>query len=214
MSESTPVVHIIDDDASYLVSLTRVLKLAGYMVQSYASAKDFLLNAETGSGCVVTDLRMPDMDGLELQQIIARSNNPLPIVFLSGEGDIPSTVSAMRQGAEDFITKNAPKEDLFAAVNRAIAHDMNQRAQTDSLQALRTRIATLTSRELEVLSHVLEGKLNKQIAEQLGISERTIKYHRTAITTKLQMRSVAELARLAQSIGLFEQNQTHFPNGQ
>ena len=211
MSEAVPVVHVVDDDASFLVALARLLKASGYAVQTYASAADFLAKLGDGAGCVVTDLRMPGMDGLDLQQALARGANMLPVVFLAGEGDIPTTVQAMRQGAEDFLTKRAPKEAIFAAVDRAIARDARQRAENAHLHALRARFDTLTSRELEILRHVVAGRLNKQIAADLGINERTVKFHRTAITTKLQVHSVAELIRLAQAAGLFDGIQAHLP---
>jgi FixJ family two-component response regulator len=143
------------------------------------------------------------MDGLDLQQALTRRTNALPIIFLSGQGDIPTTVQAMRQGAEDFLTKCAAKEDLFAAVDRAIAHDSQQRAESARRGELLARIDTLKGRELSVLRHVVDGWLNKQIAAELAISERMVKLHRTAITTKLQVRSVAELTRLVQAAGLF-----------
>ena len=203
MSEALPVVHVVDDDASFLVALARLLKALGYTVQTHASAADFLAELGDGAGCVVTDLRMPGMDGLDLQKALKRGANVLPVVFLTGEGDIPTTVQAMRQGAEDFLTKRAPKEDLLAAVDRAIARDARSRAESAHLHALRTRFDTLTRRELGVLRHVVDGRLNKQIAADLGISERTVKLHRTAITTKLQAHSVAALTRLAQAVGLF-----------
>jgi FixJ family two-component response regulator len=211
MSDALPVVHIVDDDASCLVALARLLKASGYTVQTYASADDFLANLGNGAGCVVTDLRMPGMDGLDLQQALARGANMLPVVFLSGEGDIPTTVQAMRQGAEDFLTKRAPKEAIFAAVDRAIARDARQRAEGAHLHALRARFATLTNREQGVLRHVVAGRRNKQIAAELGINERTVKLHRTAITTKLQVHSVAELTRLAQAAGLFDGIQANLP---
>lgn len=204
MSDVLPVVHVVDDDASFLVALARLLKAAGYTVRTYASAADFLATLDDGAGCVVTDLRMPGMDGLDLQQAVARGANVLPVVFLSGEGDIPTSVQAMRQGAEDFLTKGAPKEAILAAVDRAIARDARQRAEGAHLHALRARFAALTSREMGILRHVVAGRLNKQIAASLGISERTVKFHRTAITTKLQVHSVAELTLLAQTAGLFD----------
>jgi two-component system response regulator FixJ len=211
MSEALPVVHVIDDDASFRVSLARLLKASGYTVETHASAADFLAELGDGAGCVVTDLRMPGMDGLELQQALKRGANVLPVVFLTGEGDIPTTVQAMRQGAEDFLTKRAPKEELLAAVDRAIARDARSRAESARLHALWARFDNLTNRELEVLRHVVEGRLNKQIAANLGISERTVKLHRTAITTKLQAHSVAELTRLAQASGLFKGTPTDLP---
>lgn len=203
MSAAPPVVRVIDDDASYRISIARLLKAAGYTVHAFASAAEFLAQSGDAGGCVITDLRMPGMDGLELQQSLKRGMNGLPVIFLSGEGDIPTSVRAMRQGAEDFLTKHAPKEDLFVAVDRAIARDSLQRTKEAQLCALRARIDTLKGRELIVLRHVVDGRLNKQIAADLDISERMVKLHRTAITTKLQVRSVAELTRLVQTAGLF-----------
>ena len=203
MSEGTPVVRIVDDDAAFLVAVARLLKAAGYAVRTYPSAAELLANLEDDAGCVVADLRMPGMDGLDLQGALSREANQLPVIFLTGEGDIPTTVKAMRQGAEDFLTKRGPKEDLFAAVDRALARDARQREERARRRALHARIDTLTPRERDVLRHVVGGRLNKQIAADLGISERMVKLHRTAITTKLQVRSVAELARLVQAAGLF-----------
>jgi FixJ family two-component response regulator len=208
------VVHVVDDDASFRVAVARLLRAAGYSVQPHASAAEFLAHPIDGAGCVITDLRMPGMDGLDLQQALAQRGIELPLVFLSGEGDIPTTVRAMRQGAEDFLTKSAPKEQLFAAVDRALGRDARQRAAGAELRVLRMRIEALTPRELDVLQQVVKGRLNKQIAADLGIGERTVKLHRTAITTKLKLRSVAELTRLVQAVGFFDEAQTTFPKGQ
>jgi FixJ family two-component response regulator len=128
---------------------------------------------------------MPRLSGLDLQEALAKAGHTMPVIFLSGHGDIPSSVQAMRQGAEDFLTKNAPKEALLDAIKRALAHDAQERAERARVEALQAPFATLTPRELEVLKHVVQGKLNKQIADDLGIHERTVKLHRTAITTKL-----------------------------
>jgi two-component system response regulator FixJ len=203
MSAQPPVVHVVDDDESFRVALVRLLRATGYCVKSHASVADFLAELGDAAGCVISDLRMPGMDGLDLQQALKRGVNGLPVIFLSGEGDIPTTVQAMRAGAEDFLTKRAAKEDLFAAVDRAIARDAQQRAEEARRCALRDRIATLKGRELSVLRQVVDGRLNKQIAADLEISERMVKLHRTSITTKLQVRSVAELTRLVQAAGLF-----------
>jgi two-component system response regulator FixJ len=211
MGDASPVVHVVDDDTSFLVALARLLKASGYTVRTYASAADFLAKLDDGAGCVVTDLRMPGIDGLDLQQALMRGTNILPVVFLSGEGDIPTTVQAMREGAEDFLTKRAPKEAIFAAVDRAIARDARQRAEGAHLHALRARFDALTSRELEILRHVVAGQINKQIAADLDISERTVKFHRTAITTKLQVHSAAELTRLALAAGLFDGTPADLP---
>ena len=213
MSDAPPIVHVVDDDASFLVALARLLRAAGYTVRTFASAAEFLAQRGDAAGCVIADLQMPGMDGLDLQQALLREGSGLPVIFLTGEGDIPTSVRAMRQGAEDFLTKTAPKEDLLAAVDRALARDARQRAETARLRALRARIATLTPRELAVLRQVAEGRLNKQIAADLGIGERMVKLHRTAITTKLQVRSVAELTRLVQAAGLCDEGPPDFPKG-
>lgn len=214
MNERTPVVRVVDDDTAFLVAVARLLRAAGYTVETFKSAADLLANLDDAGGCVIADLRMPGMDGMELQRALTREAKLLPVIFLTGEGDIPTTVQAMRQGAEDFLTKRAPKEDLLAAVDRAIARGARLRAEAVQLRALQVRVGALTSRELTVLRQVVEGRLNKQIAANLGINERTVKLHRTAITTKLQVRSVAELTRLAQAAGLIDDRPPAFPKGQ
>jgi len=198
-------VFIVDDDASFLKSVSRLLSAVGYHVQAFASAQEFLDRlAPEMPGCVVADLQMPGMDGLELQEALRCSANPLPIVFLTGQGDIPTTVSAMRGGAEDFLTKRARKEELLAAVERAMERDAQERRQREQLRDLRRRFNELSERELEVLEHVVRGRMNKQIAAELDINERTVKLHRTNITRKLQVQSVAELTRLVDEAGLFK----------
>jgi two-component system, LuxR family, response regulator FixJ len=198
-------VFIIDDDASFLKSMSRLLSAVGYTVRAFESAQEFLdqLAPET-SGCVVTDLQMPGMDGLKMQEALAKTNNPLPVIFLTGQGDIPKTVSAMRSGAEDFLTKRAPKEEVLAAIERAFARETHERQERGRLQNLRHRFHDLSERELEVLSHVVQGKMNKEIAADLNINERTVKLHRTNLTRKLKVQSVAELTRLADEAGMFK----------
>ena len=198
-------VFIVDDDASFLKSVSRLLQAEGYQVRAFESAKTFLDQlAPEMSGCVLADLRMPGTNGLELQEALAKSANPLPVVFLSAQGDIPTTVQAMRRGAEDFLTKLSPKEELLDAVRRALARGAQERTERVRLAELRTRFDALTPRELEVLEHVVQGKLNKQIAAELGINERTVKLHRTNLTRRLQVQSVAELTRLVEAAGLFK----------
>jgi two-component system, LuxR family, response regulator FixJ len=200
---SPPLVHVVDDDASFLKALTRLLGAAGYTVRQYRSAAEFLAQRPPDTpGCVLADLRMPELNGLDLQKALAASADPLPVVFLSGHGDIPSTVRAMKQGAEDFLTKQAPKEALLAAVERALERDARERPERTRRKDILGRLSGLTPREREVLALVVQGKLNKQIADLLGIHERTVKLHRTAITTKLEVHSVAELTRLVQEAGL------------
>jgi two-component system response regulator FixJ len=154
------------------------------------------------------------MNGLDLQSALAQTPNPLPILFLTGDGDIPSTVRAMRDGAEDFLEKRAPKKKLLDAVMRALARDFREREAGAQRCELSARFHTLTEREFEVLSHVVRGRLNKQIAGDVGIHERTVKLHRTAITTKLKVQSVAELTRLTQEAGIFPELVRTFPKGQ
>ena len=202
--EPSPVatVFVVDDDVSFLRSLSRLLRASGFKVVIHNSAAEFLAELRPeATGCVITDLRMPGTDGMALQEALRKAGSPLPILFLTGHGDIPTTVQAMRGGAEDFLTKQAPKADLIAAVNRALARNEQDRAERTRLLALRAPFATLTSRDREVLDHVLAGQLNKQIAADLGIDERSVKRHRTSIMTKLRVQSVTELTRLVHEAG-------------
>lgn len=203
MTPPKPVVHLVDDDASFMNAMSRLLRAARFAVQTYSSPTAFLARRPCEApGCVVVDLQMPGLSGLDLQQLLAEADDPMPVVFLTGHGDIPTSVRAMRQGAEDFLTKRAPKADLLAAVRRALARDALLRAQRARLRELRAPFDTLTPREREVLAHVLSGQLNKQIAAGLGVDERSVKRHRTSIMTKLQVESVAELAHLVHKAGL------------
>jgi FixJ family two-component response regulator len=203
MNAAEPVVHMVDDDPSFLTAMSRLLKASGFKVLPFSSASAFLQqHGPETAGCVVVDVHMPGLDGFGLQAALAATSNPLPVLFLTGEGDIASTVRAMRSGAEDFLEKTAPKEALLDAVQRALARDARERGARCRHAALRARLETLTQREREVLGHVVQGRLNKQIAADLGIHERTVKLHRTAITTKLGVRSAAELARLVQQAGV------------
>ncbi|MGH8024904.1 MAG: response regulator transcription factor [Limisphaerales bacterium] len=198
-------VFVIDDDASFLKSVTRLLAAVGYSVRAFGSAAEFLNQLQPQmSGCVVADLQMPGMDGLKLQETLGMTANPLPIIFLTGQGDIPATVSAMRGGAEDFLTKRAPKEDLLEAIERALERDCIERKERGRLVNLRHRFDDLSEREREVLGQVVRGKMNKEIAADLNINERTVKLHRTNITRKLKVQSVAELTRLTDEAGLFK----------
>lgn len=207
-ASTSAVVRVVDDDASFRASVARLLRAAGFAVETFGSAAEFL--ARLGPqvpGCVLTDLQMPGMSGLELQSALAKAGHALPVVFLSGHGDVPTTVQAMRRGADDFLTKRAPKEELLEAVERAVAHDADERAKRARLAALRELFAALTPREREVLAHVLAGQLNKQIAGDLGIDERSVKRHRTSLMTKLRVPSVVALARLVQDAGFWRDGQ-------
>lgn len=203
MTEPAPVVRIVDDDVSFLKAVARMLRASGFVVKTFASAVEFLARPELDvPGCVLVDLQMPGLSGRDLQEALAKAGHLLPVIFLSGHGDIPTTVQVMRGGAEDFLTKLAPKEELIDAVKRALTRDASERAERARLVALRAPFAALTPRELEVLKHVVRGRLNKQIAYDLGIHERTVKLHRTAITTKLGVHSTAELTKLWIEVGL------------
>jgi FixJ family two-component response regulator len=198
-----PLIHIVDDDVSHLRSLSRLLRASGFEVSIHDSAAEFLANlAADEHGCVITDLMMPEMDGIALQHALRDAGSPLPVVFLTGHGDVPVTVKAMKNGAEDFLTKNAPKEELIAAVNRALERNRLDRLENAELREKRKVFETLTEREMQILKLVLRGLLNKQIASELGIHERTVKLHRTNLTTKLGVHSVAELSRLVQEARL------------
>ena len=195
-------VFVVDDDVSHLRSVSRLLKASGFHVVIHNSASELLAELRPDvPGCIVTDLMMPEMNGMELQEALRQAGNPLPIIFLTGHGNVPTTVQAMKGGAEDFLTKNAPKQELLAAIGRALERNALDRARAADLQEKRRFLESLSDREREVLRHVLQGQLNKQIAADLGIHERTVKLHRTHITTKLGVHSVAELARLAQEVG-------------
>jgi FixJ family two-component response regulator len=214
MTATGPTVHIVDDDTAFLTATSRLLRASGFVVKTYSSAGEFLAQLDTSAhGCVVADLEMPGLNGLELQSALARSRNPLPLLFLTGRGDIPVTVRAIQGGAEDFLEKLAPKERLLDAVKRAIDRDGRERAIRARKLELRALFDALSDRELEVLSHVVKGRLNKQIAAALGIHERTVKLHRTSVTTKLGVTSVAELTRLAQEADIFTAPKPTFPKG-
>jgi two-component system, LuxR family, response regulator FixJ len=210
-----PTIHIVDDDRAFRTAISRLLRAAGLAVRVFPSATEFLTQREANApGCVIVDLQMPEMNGLDLQAALTRTKNPLPILFLTGCGDIPSTVRAMRDGAEDFLEKGVSKETLLAAVQRALDRDTREREKRLRLRELRVLFDALSEREREVLGHVVLGKLNKQIAQDLRIHERTVKLHRTAITTKLGVPSVAELTRLTQEAGIFAGSAVTFPKGQ
>jgi FixJ family two-component response regulator len=199
----SPIIHVVDDDPSFRTAVTRLLRAAKYEVRSYASAGEFLASDPcVEPGCILLDLRMPGASGLDLQQSLERMEERLPIIFLTGHGDIPASVRAMKAGAVDFLTKPVRREALLRAIQNALGVDAKGRAARAVLLELHNRYETLTPREREVLAHVLGGKLNKQIASDLGTAERTIKAHRASIMDKLGVQSVAELVRLAQELGI------------
>lgn len=201
--DADATIYVVDDDVSHLRSISRLLRAAGYRVVMHDSAADLLADlSPAAAGCVLTDLMMPGMDGIDLQEELRKAGNPLPVVFLTGHGDVPATVRAMKGGAEDFLTKNAPKEELLAAVGRALERNARDRLEQAELDEKRKLFGSLTAREIQILQLVLTGLLNKQIAAELGLHERTVKLHRTNLTTKLGVHSVAEISRLVQDARL------------
>ena len=194
-----PIVHVVDDDDSLRKAVTRLLHAAGYDVRAYASAGDFALaNREKNKrGCVLLDVRMPGPSGLDLQEALIREDAPLPVIFLTAHGDVPTTVRAMKAGAVDFLTKPIKRDMLLSAVRAALARDLRLHTSREQLRDLHTRFAKLTPREREVFDLVVAGRLNKQIAVELGMAERTVKAHRGQVMAKMQVTSLAELVHLA-----------------
>jgi FixJ family two-component response regulator len=197
MTAPAPTVFVVDDYAPVRSSISRLLRAAGFAVAAFASAKEFLARYDPGvCGCLLLDVAMPALNGLELQRILAETGSLLPIIFLTGQGDISKSVQAMKQGASDFLTKPIDDEDLLAAVRAAIEKNRTLRQEQSDLSEIRARLATLTPREHDVLDYVIAGKLNKQIAGDLGTVEQTVKVHRARVMEKMKVRSVAELVRL------------------
>jgi FixJ family two-component response regulator len=203
MSDETPTVHVVDDDGSFRNAVGRMLRAAGYEVALYPSADQLLERLPAPArGCILLDVRMPGVSGPQLQERLAGMGNTLPIVFMTGYGDLPTSVRAIKAGAEDFLAKPVSKETLFEAIERALRRYDDAHARHLRLQALQDLTATLTPRERQVFGLVVRGKLNKQIAHELGTSERTIKAHRHSIMHKLKMHSLAELVSMAERLGM------------
>ena len=203
MSTKAPTVFIVDDDASVRRALTRLLNAAGYPTEAFASAEDFLTHSHFDSpGCILLDVRMPGLDGLELQQALATGDRKLPIVFITGHGDIPMTVRAMKAGAADFLPKPCNAEELLQIIAQALSKSQREQNERTEIGEIRRRLSTLTPREDEVLRHVVAGQLNKQIAADLGIAEKTIKIHRARVMQKMGAGSLAELVGMAARIGI------------
>lgn len=199
---SDACIHIIDDDLSFRASLAFLLDAVGLKTCEYPDAASFLRAMPDGPGCVLLDLAMPEATGLELQRTLAALEFRMPIVFISAHGDLRSGVRAMRAGAEDFLTKPVDCEELLDAVRRALSCDADRRAAILERDELRSRAARLSARETEVLRHVLRGRLNKQIAADLGLALQTVKFHRAHVMSKLEATSVVDLSRIARLVDI------------
>ena len=203
MTAHNGTVFLLDDEPGMLKALTRLLKAEGFTVRAFTSAKTFLESYQPGAPhCLVLDLAMPKIDGLELQQRLTRTGVLLPIVFLTGHGDIPMSVRAIKAGALDFLTKPVNDADLLRAVHAALQRAAEQRDLISEVASLRQRYSSLTPRECEVMAHVVGGQLNKQVAADLGIGEHTIKVHRARVMEKMGVESLADLVRAAERLGL------------
>jgi FixJ family two-component response regulator len=203
MSQVEPTVFIVDDDPAVLKSLSRLLRAIHFQVVTFGSPQEFLERHDPHTpGCLVLDVAMPGLNGLELQEALRVKGSAIPIIVLTGHGDIPMSVQAMKGGAYDFLTKPVHDKDLLKAVEAALEKDRIERRSRAELDDIQERLATLTPREREVLIHVVSGQLNKQIAYDLGTVEKTIKVHRARVMEKMKVGSVAELVRLTERAGI------------
>jgi FixJ family two-component response regulator len=203
MNGSTSTVFIVDDAREVRLGLSRLLGAAGYRVRAFESAACFLQEHDAEApGCLLLDVCMPGLSGLELQRSLVGSPGARPIVFLTGRGDIQTSVHAMKEGAVDFLTKPVDDQQLFAAVDQALKRDAEQRLERAIRDTIQRRLAMLTPRERQVMAHVIRGRLNKQIAADLGTGEKTVKVHRARVMSKMVARSVAELVQLAARVGV------------
>ena len=199
--QGVPVVHVVDDDDSVRKAVSRLLKAAGYEVKGYANAGEFLIAEPTESpGCIILDVCMPGPSGMDLQDALKQQRSRLPIIFLTGHGDIPMSVRAMKRGAIDFLTKPVQRADLLAAVATALECQKKNGAQAVKQEQLLKLYATLTEKEAAVFKLVVEGRLNKQIAVSLGMAERTVKAHRAQVMNKMRATSLADLVRIADEL--------------
>jgi FixJ family two-component response regulator len=207
MTEGAFTVFLVDDDADVLKALARLLRASGYDSREFATPQDFLREHDASlPGCAVFDVVMPDLDGLELQQALTASGVERPVIFLTGRGDIPTSVRAMKAGAVDFLTKPVNADAFLAAIDHAREQESREREARAEVISFTARLATLTPREREVLGHVIAGRLNKQIAYDLGTVEKTIKVHRSRMMEKMGVRSLAELVRMAERAGIQAQH--------
>jgi FixJ family two-component response regulator len=200
------LVHVVDDDLSFRTAIERRLKLAGYDVATYASSQDLLDHLPDGEnpGCILLDVQIPGLSGPELQSRLISLGSTLPIVFLTGHADTPTTVRAIKAGAEDFLTKPVSSDQLIDAIERALARHEAVRCQRSRLDAFRAHLAALTPRERQVFDLIVRGKINKQIAFELGTTERTVKAHRHQVMEKMRAHSLAELVSIAERLGMID----------
>ena len=204
MATAETIVFVVDDDPSFRRSTRMLIESAGLSVQAFSSAEEFLHSRRPDiPACLVLDVRLPHLSGLDLQRELAKADVQIPIIFLTGHGDIPMTVQAMKAGAIEFLTKPFREQDLLDAIYRATNFDRAARLQRAKLEVLRERYRSLTAREREVMAHVVAGMLNKQVAQELGTTEKTIKVHRGHIMQKMGARSLADLVRTAERLGIF-----------
>ena len=204
MATPETMVFVVDDDPSFRRSTEALIGAAGFNVQTFSSAEEFLRSRRPDvPGCLVLDVRLPHLSGLDLQRELAKTNVEIPIIFITGHGDIPMTVQAMKGGATEFLTKPFREQDLLDAINKGIDFDRAARLQRAKLEDLRRRYHALTAREREVMAHVVTGMLNKQVAQELGTTEKTIKVHRGHIMQKMGVKSFADLVRSAEKLGIF-----------
>lgn len=202
MTEPSATVYVVDDEPDILKALERLLGAAGLSVQTFHSPEQFLAqHDDTAPGCIVLDLALPGLNGFELQQALQAQGSSLPIIFLTGRGDIAASVRAMKLGAADFLTKPVDADELIAAVDAALERNREQRADRAEKHLVASRLAALTAREREVFELIAKGRLNKQIAAECGTVEKTIKFHRANLMRKLGVRTVADLVRLAEYAG-------------
>jgi FixJ family two-component response regulator len=204
MATAESIVFVIDDDPSFCRSIEMLIGSAGFRVQTFNSAEEFLRSRHPDlPACLLLDVRLPHLSGLDLQRELTKAGLQIPIIFITGHGDIPMTVQAMKAGAIEFLTKPFREQDLLDGIRRAINSDRASRLQREKLSDLRGRYQELTSREREVMARVVTGMLNKQIADALGITEKTIKVHRGHLMRKMGVNSLAELVRTAEKLGIF-----------
>ena len=200
-TKRAPIIHVVDDDEPFKSAISRLLRAAGFEVRGYANAGDFMLtHFDDAPGCILMDIRMPGPSGLELQAALAMRPEPLPVIFLTGFGDIPASVRAIKAGAIDFLTKPVKREDLLKAIEAALARDAENRILRRQLRNWRESYESLTARELQVFERVVAGRMNKEIAGELGAAERTIKAHRAQMMEKMRATSIAQLVHIADQL--------------